>query len=40
MRAAFSLQRSSDLIYADMVDRYLMGKQATLNDLLPLTAPA
>ena len=38
MGGAFSALRSSDLIYAGMVDRYLMGKQATPNDLMSWNA--
>lgn len=38
MGGAFSVLRSSDLIYAGMVDRYLMGKQAELNDLMSWNA--
>jgi polyhydroxyalkanoate synthase len=34
MGGAFSALRSSDLVYAGMVDRYLMGKEAGLNDLM------
>jgi polyhydroxyalkanoate synthase len=34
MGGAFSALRSSDLIYAGMVDRYLLGKKASLNDLM------
>ena len=38
MGGAFSALRSSDLIYAGMVDRYLMGKQAKPNDLMSWNA--
>ena len=38
MGGAFSALRSSDLIYAGIVDRYLMGKQATANDLMSWNA--
>ncbi|MEM6775583.1 MAG: alpha/beta fold hydrolase, partial [Pseudomonadota bacterium] len=38
MGGAFSILRSSDLIYAGMVDRYLMGNQAQLNDLMSWNA--
>jgi polyhydroxyalkanoate synthase len=38
MGGAFSALRSSDLIYAGMVDRYLMGKQAAPNDLMSWNA--
>lgn len=38
MGGAFSSLRSSDLIYAGMVDRYLMGKKASLNDLMSWNA--
>ena len=38
MGGAFSALRSSDLIYAGIVDRYLMGKQATPNDLMSWNA--
>lgn len=38
MGGAFSALRSSDLIYAGMVDRYLMGNKAALNDLMSWNA--
>ena len=38
MGGAFSALRSSDLIYAGIVDRYLMGKKASLNDLMSWNA--
>ena len=38
MGGAFSALRSSDLIYAGMVERYLMGKKASLNDLMSWNA--
>jgi len=38
MGGAFSALRSSDLIYAGMVDRYFMGRQAQLNDLMSWNA--
>ena len=38
MGGAFSSLRSSDLIYAAMVDRYLLGKEASLNDLMSWNA--
>jgi polyhydroxyalkanoate synthase len=34
MGGAFSALRSSDLIYASIVDRYLLGNKAKLNDLM------
>ena len=38
MGGAFSALRSSDLIYAGIVDRYFMGKEASLNDLMSWNA--
>jgi len=38
MGGAFSALRSSDLIYAGLVDRYFLGKQASLNDLMSWNA--
>jgi polyhydroxyalkanoate synthase len=38
MGGAFSALRSSDLVYAGIVDRYLMGKTASLNDLMSWNA--
>jgi polyhydroxyalkanoate synthase len=38
MGGAFSALRSSDLIYAGMVDRYLLGNKAPLNDLMSWNA--
>lgn len=38
MGGAFSALRSSDLIYAGIVDRYLMGNTARLNDLMSWNA--
>ncbi len=38
MGGAFSALRSSDLVYAGMVDRYFMGKKAELNDLMSWNA--
>ncbi|MCZ6831929.1 MAG: alpha/beta fold hydrolase, partial [Gammaproteobacteria bacterium] len=38
MGGAFSALRSSDLIYAGIVDRYFMGKKASLNDLMSWNA--
>ncbi len=38
MGGAFSALRSSDLIYAGIVDRYLLGKKASLNDLMSWNA--
>ncbi|CAN0604842.1 unnamed protein product, partial [Ectocarpus sp. 12 AP-2014] len=38
MGGAFSALRSSDLIYAGMVDRYFMGKEMQLNDLMSWNA--
>jgi len=38
MGGAFSALRSSDLIYAGIVDRYLMGQKASLNDLMSWNA--
>ncbi len=38
MGGAFSALRSSDLVYAGIVDRYLMGKEASLNDLMSWNA--
>lgn len=38
MGGAFSALRSSDLIYAGTVDRYLLGKEASLNDLMSWNA--
>jgi polyhydroxyalkanoate synthase len=38
MGGAFSSLRSSDLIYAGMVDRYLLGKKTELNDLMSWNA--
>ena len=38
MGGAFSALRSSDLIYAGMVDRYLLGKPPVLNDLMAWNA--
>lgn len=38
MGGAFSALRSSDLVYAGIVDRYLMGKEAGLNDLMSWNA--
>ncbi len=38
MGGAFSSLRSSDLIYAGIVDRYLLGKKAQLNDLMSWNA--
>ena len=37
-RSFFSALRSSDLIYAGIVDRYLLGKTAALNDLMSWNA--
>jgi polyhydroxyalkanoate synthase len=38
MGGAFSALRSSDLIYAGTVDRYLLGKQVELNNLMSWNA--
>ncbi|MEM1143678.1 MAG: alpha/beta fold hydrolase [Pseudomonadota bacterium] len=38
MGGAFSALRSSDLIYAGMVDRYFLGKDVVLNDLMSWNA--
>jgi poly[(R)-3-hydroxyalkanoate] polymerase subunit PhaC len=38
MGGAFSALRSSDLIYAGIVERYLLGKKAALNDLMSWNA--
>ncbi len=38
MGQAFSALRASDLIYAAMVDRYLLGKEASPNDLMSWNA--
>ncbi len=38
MGGAFSALRSSDLIYAGIVDRYFLGKEASLNDLMSWNA--
>lgn len=38
MGGAFSSLRSSDLIYAGLVDRYFLGKQLGLNDLMSWNA--
>ena len=38
MGGAFSALRSSDLIYAGIVDRYLLGKTSALNDLMSWNA--
>jgi polyhydroxyalkanoate synthase len=38
MGGAFSALRSSDLIYAGIVDRYFLGKRASLNDLMSWNA--
>ena len=38
MGGAFSALRASDLIYAGMVDRYFLGKKASLNDLMSWNA--
>ncbi len=38
MGGAFSALRSSDLIYAGIVDRYLLGNKASLNDLMSWNA--
>jgi polyhydroxyalkanoate synthase len=38
MGGAFSALRSSDLVYAGMVDRYLLGNKAPLNDLMSWNA--
>ena len=38
MGGAFSALRSSDLIYAGIVDRYFLGKKASLNDLMSWNA--
>jgi polyhydroxyalkanoate synthase len=38
MGGAFSALRSSDLIYAGIVDRYFLGKAASLNDLMSWNA--
>jgi polyhydroxyalkanoate synthase len=38
MGGAFSALRSSDLIYAGIVDRYFMGKAASMNDLMSWNA--
>jgi len=38
MGGAFSALRSSDLVYAGIVDRYFMGKKASLNDMMSWNA--